>query len=200
MGIFSVPAIELIEGVAKDFGKRIERPGWADFVKTGSSRERAPLRRDWFYVRMASILYRVYIDGPLGTESLRTYYGGRKRRGVRTEHRRKASGKIIRFCLQNLEKEGLIKKLKKGRGITAKGESYLNKKAKEIEELLKHKKVKEIELGLEKKDAEKEKEKEVSKELKRLEEKKVRKEKEEKHKKEKRKKAGAEKEKKEEKE
>jgi DNA-binding PadR family transcriptional regulator len=53
-------------------------------------------------------------------------------RGVKPQKFRKASGKIIRNCLQALEKDGLIKKLKKGRVISPKGEAYLTKKAKEL--------------------------------------------------------------------
>lgn len=145
MGIFDVPAGVLIGEIAKELKGRVEKPAWTDWVKTGMSRERSPQNPDWFFVRMASVLYRVYADGPLGTESLKTYYGGRRRRGLKTEHFRKASGKIIRTCLQNLEKEGLIKKVEKGKGrtITGKGEKYLVAKAKEVAEILKHAKGKE---------------------------------------------------------
>jgi hypothetical protein len=80
---------------------------------------------------MASILYRIYKEGPLGTGSLRTYYGGKKRRGTKRPEFRKSSGKIIRVCLQGLEKQGLVKKAKKGRVVTAKGQAYLNQMAKE---------------------------------------------------------------------
>lgn len=186
MGIYDVPATELIEEIAKDFKSRLEKPEWTDYVKTGQNRERVPLRRDWWYVRLASVLYRVYTDGPLGVESLRTYYGGRKRRGVKPEHFKKASGKIVRVCLQILEKEGLIKKEKNGRGISARGQSYLSKKAKEVGEKLTHKKIKERELKLEAEAEKKVEGREVKEELKKIEEKEKRKEKaEEKKRKEK---------------
>jgi small subunit ribosomal protein S19e len=132
LGIFDVPAAALIRAVAADLKKQgFSRPSWAEFVKTGSHRERSPDSQDWFFERSASVLYRVYKQGPLGTEALRNYYGGKKRRGVKKPHFRKAGGKILRVCLQQLEKEGLIKKSKKGRVITAKGQGYLNAKAKE---------------------------------------------------------------------
>jgi len=140
LGIYDVPATELIDEVAKDFKERVEQPALVKWGKTGAHKERAPLRGDWWYVRTASILYRVYKDGPVGTESLRTYYGGKRNRGVRPEKFKKASGKIIRTCLQALEKEGLIKKEKKGRGISSKGESFLSKKAKELSAKLKQRK------------------------------------------------------------
>jgi len=136
VGIYDVPAGELIKEVAKDLKLRVKAPEWTRFVKTGSHVERAPLSPDWFYVRNASILYRIYREGPLGTGTLRTYYGGRKNRGRAPERKRKSGGKIIRVCLQTLEKDGLIKKDKKGRAITGKGAKYLNAKAKEVKVLL----------------------------------------------------------------
>ncbi len=133
MGIYDVPAAGLIEEVAKDLKGKITQPSFAAYVKTGHSRERAPTNPDWFYHRAASVLYRIYKNGALGTGALRSYYGGRKNRGVRPEHKVKASGKIIRLALQSLEKEGLVKKDKKGRKITAKGEKLLFAKAKHVE-------------------------------------------------------------------
>ncbi len=133
MGIYDVPASALIEEVAKELKNHIKQPGFVPYVKTGAHRERAPNNPDWFYLRNASILYRLYKNGATGTGSLRTYYGGRKNRGVKPEKKVKASGKIIRTCLQSLEKAGLLKKEKKGRVVSGKGEKLLYAKAKEIE-------------------------------------------------------------------
>lgn len=130
MGIYDVPAGMLIEEAAKDFKSRVKKPAFADWAKTGPHRERAPNNLEWFFTRMASVLYRTYKEGNLGTGRLRVYYGGRKNRGVRPEKKVKASGKILRVCLQMLEKEGLVKKEKKGRVITGKGEKFLSDKAK----------------------------------------------------------------------
>ncbi len=107
MKLFEVPATELIDKVAIDLEKKfkIEKPAFTAFVKTGSNRERAPQNENWYYVRMASILYRIAKEGNLGVGSLRTYYGGRKNRGVKPHRFRKASGKIIRTALQALEGE-----------------------------------------------------------------------------------------------
>jgi small subunit ribosomal protein S19e len=163
--IYEVPATELIESIAKEFQGKLTQPEFALWVKTGTHRERSPNRKDWWYVRTASILYRVYADGPVGTESLRTYYGGRKNRGVKPEKFRKAGGKIIRTCLQALEKEGLIKKGKKGREITPKGQSYLNSKARELtSKLTERKKIELIETKKEKTIEEKKEVKEKPKE------------------------------------
>jgi len=136
LGIYDVHATPLIEVTAKKLQKKLKQPEFVAFVKTGSHRERAPQREDWWYVRAASILYRLYKEGPLGVESLRTYYGGRKRRGVKPAKFRKASGKVIRSCLQELEKAGYVEKAEKGRKISPKGISLLSKAANEAKELL----------------------------------------------------------------
>lgn len=129
MGVFDVPARFLMETVSKDLKekKTVHEPAFAPFVKTGAQADRAPQDPDWYYTRCASILYRVLKDGPVGTESLRTYYGGRKNRGAKPHKHYKAGGKIIRLALQQLEKATLIKKGDKGgRTITPKGQKYLN--------------------------------------------------------------------------
>src|SRR3989344_3996330 len=130
MGIYDVPAGMLIEEAAKDFKGKIKKPAFTDYAKTGAHKERAPNNPDWFYMRMAAVLYRAYKEGNVGTGRLRTYFGGRKNRGVRPEKKMKAGGKILRVCLQTLEKEGLIKKEKNGRKITAKGEKFLFEKSR----------------------------------------------------------------------
>ncbi|MBI3051161.1 30S ribosomal protein S19e [Candidatus Woesearchaeota archaeon] len=114
----------------------IKAPGWAVFVKTGRDRERPPLQRDWWHVRSAAILRTVYRLGPVGTSKLRTKYGGKKNRGVASEHAYKGSGNIIRTILQQLEKAGLVaqatKGLRKGRIMTPKGAKLLNSLAKAL--------------------------------------------------------------------
>jgi small subunit ribosomal protein S19e len=137
LNILEVPTPELLELIAEDFKTKLTKPEFTEWIKTGAHRERVPQRTDWWYLRTASILYRVYRDGPVGTERLRTYYGGRKNRGVKPEKFVKASGKIIRTCLQALEKEKLIKKAKKGRIISKEGEKYLNSISKKLSNSIK---------------------------------------------------------------
>jgi small subunit ribosomal protein S19e len=124
--------------------KIITQPEWALYVKTGVSRERPPENPDWWYIRAASILRRIAIDGPVGVSRLRTYYGSRQRRGSQPEKFRKGSGKIIRTILQQFEKAGLIeqikddttktskKYIKKGRILTKQGEKLINEIIKSI--------------------------------------------------------------------
>ncbi|RLG48423.1 MAG: 30S ribosomal protein S19e [Thermoproteota archaeon] len=125
----------LISRVAEELKKmkEIKPPSWAAFVKTGPSRQRPPIQRDWWYIRAASVLRTVYLHGPVGVERLRTKYGGRKDRGARPEHFRKASGHIIRVILQQLERAGLVEKVeRRGRRVTPRGRSLLDGAAAQI--------------------------------------------------------------------
>ena len=112
----------------------VKAPIWARFVKTGLFKERPPINNDWWHIRAAAVLKTVYRLGPVGTSKLRTKYGGKKNRGVASEHTYKGSGSIIRKILQQLEKAGLIaqgsKGIHKGRVVTPKGQSLLNSVAK----------------------------------------------------------------------
>ncbi len=142
--IYDVPADSLISELAKELkeNKKVEAPEWAQFVKTGVHKERRPEDPDWWYVRSASLLRRVYIDGPVGINSLKSYYGGKKDRGTTPEKFRQGSGAVIRGALQQLEEAGYIEKIGEGRQVTPKGRSFLDKTShqlkKDIPELAKY--------------------------------------------------------------
>ncbi|MGL6299035.1 MAG: 30S ribosomal protein S19e [Methanobacteriaceae archaeon] len=132
--VYDVPADLLINQVAKDLSEKdnINAPEWSILVKTGVHKERKPENVDWWYVRCATLLRRVYIDGPVGINSLRTFYGGKKDRGFKPEKFKKGSGAIIRGALHQLEAEGLIAKEDTGRVITPAGRSFLDKTSQSL--------------------------------------------------------------------
>lgn len=133
--VFDVPAELLINNVAdefKDNNDKINAPDWTKLVKTGVHKERKPENVDWWYVRCASVLRRVYIDGPVGVKSLRTFYGGKKDRGVNPEKFRQGSGSIVRGALHQLEDAGYVAKVDAGRIITPEGRSFLDKTSAEL--------------------------------------------------------------------
>jgi small subunit ribosomal protein S19e len=130
---------KLIEKLSEELKKNenIKPPDWSKYVKTGVSTERPPLQDDWWFLRSASVLRKVYTNGPVGVQRLRTSYGGRRKmpHGKKVSHHRKAGGKIIRLILQQLENAGYVKKVekpKKGRVITSKGQKLLSKATSEI--------------------------------------------------------------------
>ena len=127
-------ADQLIPKVAAALKKTdVKPPAWATFVKTGVSQERPPQQADWWYLRAAAILRKVYLTGPVGVSRLRTAYGGKRRRGHKPPHHRKAGGKIIRLMLQQLQSGGfiqMVEKPRKGRTVTSKGQRLLDRLAK----------------------------------------------------------------------
>ena len=133
--IYDVDPTELINETANELKSLIKQPEWTFFVKTGVHKERSPVNKDWWFTRCASILRKVYLYGPIGTPKLRTFYGGIKNRGMKPERYYKGSGSIIRKALQELENAELIKKsetAKKGRIVSAKGQSFMDKIATKI--------------------------------------------------------------------
>jgi len=138
MGMNDVNPTLLIQRVAEELKKepQIKPAAWAPFVKTGMSRERAPVQNDWWHIRAASILRKLFILGPVGTHKLQTQYGGRKNEGMAPEHFHKGSGNLIRKILQQLEKSGLAKQTAKGyhkgRMVTPRGHQLLESVASVI--------------------------------------------------------------------
>ncbi len=128
--VYDIPPNILVRRLAQELKSReeIAPPEWAPFVKTGAHKERAPDDAEYWFVRCASILRKIYLNGPIGTERLRIEYGGRKRRGVKPNKFQKSGGAIIRTALQQLEKAGFVKKRgRQGREITDIGKSYMDK-------------------------------------------------------------------------
>ncbi len=130
--VYDVASDALIPRIADELkkAKEVTPPDWVLYVKTGAHKERRPTNPDWWYLRCASILRRLYVKGPSGIARLRTAYGGRKRRGVRPNHFARGSGHIIRTALQQLEQAGLVEHEKgTGRRLTSQGRSFLDRLA-----------------------------------------------------------------------
>ena len=126
---------ELVMKTADELQNKTIMPEWAKFIKTGVSKEKSPEQSNWWFIRQASILRKVYMTGPVGVQRLRTVYGGRKNNGHQPSHFARAGGKVIRVMLQDLEKAGLIEKVSKpvkGRKITPEGQKMLDKVAKGV--------------------------------------------------------------------
>lgn len=137
--VYDVPPTELLVAVAKKLQKieSIKPPEWAPFVKTGVHRESAPENDDWWYVRTAALLRKIYIRGPIGVERLRALFGGNVDRGSKPSHARGGSGSIVREAIQQLENAGLVAKMKdKGRVVTPEGQRLLDNTAHEVKHRL----------------------------------------------------------------
>jgi len=137
---YDVPASQFIPRLAKyikDNKDQVQPPPWPLMVKTSSHTQSQPEDPDWWFTRTASVLRKVYLEGPIGIQRLRATYGGRKSLGVRRQHSRKGGGSNIRKILQQLENAGMVETTKgKGRVLTKEGRRVLDKIAAEIKEEL----------------------------------------------------------------
>jgi len=105
-----VPADLLISELSQRLVENdaITAPEWADFVKTGTHRERPPIQSDWWYVRSAAVLRKVALKGPIGANHISQLFGGPKDRGVKPNRAVAGSRKVARTVLQQLAAAGLI--------------------------------------------------------------------------------------------
>lgn len=131
---YDVDANKLIKTVADRLSeeKTVSPPVWASLVKSGPHRERAPDDPKFWYKRCASILRTLYMKGPQGVSELREKYGGKPGSRSGRMHFTKSGGSSVRKPLQQLEKAGLVSKVKEGRKISNKGIALLNSAAKKI--------------------------------------------------------------------
>jgi small subunit ribosomal protein S19e len=125
-----VPPSLLLPPLAAELRSRqaVAPPVWATFVKTGVHKERAPVAPDWWYIRSASVLRKIYISGHVGIERLSAEYGGKRDRGSAPYHARSGSRSVLREIVQQLEKAGLVKPYKNlGRRVSPEGQKLLDR-------------------------------------------------------------------------
>ena len=132
--VYDVPADLLISKLTDILkSEKIPEPSWTSFVKTGSHSDKPPQNSEWWYIRCASILRKVYLHGPIGTNELRSMYGGGKAVSYGAAHHRDSGGVIVRKALHELEKLGYVEKVeRKGRVLSKKGMQKLDRLATEI--------------------------------------------------------------------
>ena len=139
-----IPALaDAMEGI-----DAISTPDWADYVKTGVTRERPPTQANWWFIRSAALLRKVARNGPVGVTALSQMYGGRKDNGSMPNTPATGSRHIIRTSLQQLQDAGLVElvpskevesedgkvQLYSGRVITAAGQKLLDQVAHNVRE------------------------------------------------------------------
>ena len=132
--VYDVPAYDFISKLSEILKTEdIPAPSWIPFVKTGAHAIKPPQNSEWWHVRCASILRKIYLNGPISVNRLRSIYGGGKAVGYGAAHHKNASGAVIRNAIHGLEKLGYVQKAeKKGRMVTKQGMQKLDKLATEI--------------------------------------------------------------------
>ena len=68
----------------------------------------APYAENWLFIRAASIARKIYIRGHLGVGALRAIYGTKNTKGTAGPHYRRSDGKVIRYCMSQLQKMGFL--------------------------------------------------------------------------------------------
>lgn len=145
---YDVPADLLNPALAEKLSQieLINRPQWADFVKTGVHRERPPSQDNWWELRCAALLRKVGREGPIGVNALAQAYGGKKDNGSNPHTPAMGSRHIIRTALQQLTDAGLVEmretktvqsvdgdqKLFTGRSLTSSGHKLLDEVAHSV--------------------------------------------------------------------
>jgi len=132
---YDVPANLLIERLATKLStvETIKQPEWAKFVKTGPHREKGPDRNDWWTVRAAAVLRKVYLKGPIGVERLSAEYGGRRDHGSAPYHAVRGSRAVARNVVKQLEASKLIKTERgRGRSVTSTGQALIDNTSHEV--------------------------------------------------------------------
>jgi small subunit ribosomal protein S19e len=135
--IYHVKPSDIIARLAeklKSSYTEINPPKEIRFWKTSCSKEFPPEDPEGFwYVRSASLLRKLAMHKIVGVGKLRKMYSRSKKKGVRPSQSQKASGGIIRRCLQQLERAGLVETVEhEGRKLTAEKQSFIDKTAHEI--------------------------------------------------------------------
>merc|ERR1719427_2260335 len=97
-----VPASEFITAYAEHLKKtqKVLPMKNSHFIKTGHYKKVSPYNEDWFYMRPE-----------IGISTLRNVFGGRENNGNANYHHALASGKVLRYALQQLEDANVLMRL-----------------------------------------------------------------------------------------
>ena len=126
---YDVPPQQLIDRVAAQLTKdeRAAPPEWVPLAKTGPHTEKAPVDREWWYRRLAAVLRKVYVLGPIGSTRLAAEFGGKEDRGSKPYRARRGSRAVARAALKRLEAMGLVTASdRRGRVVSPEGQKLLD--------------------------------------------------------------------------
>ena len=98
---YDVPGEHLVGALANTLKSddAISPPDWSNFVKTAVHKEKSPTQPDWWYYRTASVLRKIGVNGPIGTERLAKHYSGARDRGSKPNRSLGGSRKILRSTM-----------------------------------------------------------------------------------------------------
>jgi small subunit ribosomal protein S19e len=83
--------------------------------------------REWWYRRLAAVLRKVYVLGPIGSTRLAAEFGGKEDRGSKPYRARRGSRAVARAALKRLEAMGLVTASDgRGRVVSPEGQKLLD--------------------------------------------------------------------------
>lgn len=141
MKVEEVCPTKFIDALSKKLKEeeKIPVPAEAEYIKTGHGKEQSPENPNWYFVRTASILRKLYIEelkNPgrckhgLGSIWFSRAYTTLKNNGHKPSHTVTGSKSLVRRILQSLEAANLVSQVPKGgRKLTATGHQYLQEVA-----------------------------------------------------------------------
>ena len=136
-----VPAQKFIQAYAAHLKKtqKIKPLDGSEYLKTAYYKDMSPENPDWYYVRAAALARKLYLRPQIGVGRLRHLFGSVRRNGHCANTHGKASGKIIRHALIQLEKAGILTRFKDDQGnvfdervVSKEGQKELNEVAKNV--------------------------------------------------------------------
>ena len=136
-----VPANKFIAAYAAHLKKtqKIKPIDGHEYLKTAFYKDMHPECPDWYYTRAAALARKLYLRPQIGVGRLRHLFGSVRRNGHCANRHGKASGKIIRHALIQLEKAGIITRFKDEQGnvfderiVSKEGQKELNEVAKNV--------------------------------------------------------------------
>ena len=132
-----VPAQEFITAYAKYLKKsgNIELPKWVDIVKTGINKSLPPSNPDWFFVRIAALARKIYLNtgDQRGIRTYKKVFGGKQRRGSHPPITVTASESVLRAAVKQLTKLKVVElDPKGGRRISTTGRRDLDRIASQL--------------------------------------------------------------------
>lgn len=133
--VYDVPPGRLIKDMAEAIRSeyKLAPPEWVENVRTGCHTEVEPVEENWWHLRTAAVLRKIYIKGPVGCDRLADMFGGPRDRGAKPNRAVSGSRSIIRDILKQFDGAGLTVNIPgKGRKITPRGVSICNKSAHRV--------------------------------------------------------------------
>ena len=135
-----VPAEAFIKAYAAHLKKtqKVTPLDGHEHLKTACYKDMQPQCSDWYYTRAAAIARKVFLRPDIGVGRLKHLFGSVRRNGHCSNSHGRASGKIIRHAMIQLEKAGVITRVPSvdseivKRRISKEGQKEINEVAKNV--------------------------------------------------------------------